>query len=117
MLVKIFGEDNATQAALGFGAILALVSLLLVPGLITKARPPMATPLVGAGVGVEGGEAPTRQEPAMPARRSEEEEERAAFAGGMTSGLPYLDEAKEETIERLVEQPLLRIYRELSTGS
>jgi len=119
VLVKMFGEDKATQAALGLGAILALVSLLLVPGLITKARPPVATPLVAGGVGVEGGEA-GRQEAAMPARRSEEEEERAAFAGGVTTGLPYLDEAKEETeetVEMLVEQPLLRIYRELSTGS
>ncbi len=96
VLVKLFEEDMATQAALGFGAILALVSLALVPGLITKPpRAPGTTAPLVAGV-------PEQEEKGEPMER--------------VASLPSIDEAKEETIASLVEEPLLRIYREVSRG-
>ena len=107
ILVKIFGEDKATQAALGFGAILALVSLALVPGLITKARPP----------GAVHGEAAAIRRPMSPEEEEKGQEKGEGLEGRRTKSLPHIEEAKEETIESLVEQPLLRIYREVSVGS
>jgi len=108
IFVKIFAEEKATQAALGFGAILALVSLLLVPGLITKARPNARAPQ-----GAEG-EMDAKKEERDKVWQVVDAGEGTAMGGGATA-LPFLEEEKEG-IERLVEQPLLRIYREVSSG-
>lgn len=46
----------------------------------------------------------------------EKEEEVGRTFSAATDALPMFDEAKDETIEEVVEQPLLRLYRELSSG-
>lgn len=115
------GHDNRRNPT----GILALISLALVPPLITK---PPAQPMTLA----EAERAALRRTQTLPTLRpepvleegaegkvkeeeEEEEEEQRRFSAA-TDALPILDDAKDETIESVVEQPLLRLYRELSTG-
>ena len=108
-----------------FAAILALVSLLLVPGLITKPpRPPGADAATGPSTLPELTRVPDERAAIRPlptvapaaARTVDKEEEGGGEFSAATSALPMFDEAKEDTIESLVEQPLLRLYRQISAG-
>jgi hypothetical protein len=97
--------------------ILALVSLALVPPLITKPPPQPMTPAAAAE------DTAIRRTATLPTLKAEaglegqaaEPEEGEEFSAA-TDALPIFDESKDESIESVVEQPLLRLYRELSTG-
>ncbi len=103
--------------------------MALVPPLITKPpRPPAATPAEVERAAIirraetlpalkpeAGLEEAGAAGPAAPEHEEKEEEEAEEFSAA-TDALPIFDEAKDESIESVVEQPLLRLYRELSTG-